>query len=130
MEAFAAAAFAAGLLGGVHCVGMCGGIVGALSAGSRGPLWRRCPAVEATMGIALGGIPVHEAEGERLVSERVQEDQPHDRMHRVEMRLGRVDEQRDGQPAPSKGDVGQRAEKPEPSGRLPLPRLYQHETKQ
>ena len=26
-------AFAAGLLGGVHCIGMCGGIVGALSFG-------------------------------------------------------------------------------------------------
>jgi len=38
-----AAAFLVGLLGGVHCVGMCGGIVGALSlgarrAGSSGPL--------------------------------------------------------------------------------------------
>jgi sulfite exporter TauE/SafE len=41
MQALAAAAFAAGLLGGVHCIGMCGGIVGALSAGSRGPLARR-----------------------------------------------------------------------------------------
>ena len=29
------AAFLAGLLGGVHCVGMCGGIVGALSFGAR-----------------------------------------------------------------------------------------------
>jgi hypothetical protein len=47
MEAFAAAAFAAGLLGGVHCIGMCGGIVGALSAGSRGPLWRRLAAFNA-----------------------------------------------------------------------------------
>ena len=47
MEAFAAAAFAAGLLGGVHCVGMCGGIVGALSAGSRGPAWRRLAAFNA-----------------------------------------------------------------------------------
>lgn len=44
MQAWAAAAFAAGLLGGVHCVGMCGGIVGALSAGSRGPAWRRLAA--------------------------------------------------------------------------------------
>ena len=32
MEAQFAAAFVIGLLGGVHCVGMCGGIVGALSA--------------------------------------------------------------------------------------------------
>lgn len=47
MEALAAAAFAAGLLGGVHCVGMCGGIVGALSAGSTGPLWRRLAAFNA-----------------------------------------------------------------------------------
>ena len=44
MQAWAAAAFAAGLLGGVHCVGMCGGIVGALSAGSSGPAWRRLAA--------------------------------------------------------------------------------------
>ena len=31
------AAFAAGLLGGVHCLGMCGGIVGALTLGLEGP---------------------------------------------------------------------------------------------
>jgi sulfite exporter TauE/SafE len=31
------AALAAGLLGGVHCAGMCGGIVGSLSAAARGP---------------------------------------------------------------------------------------------
>jgi uncharacterized protein len=37
MSSLAAAAFAAGLLGGVHCVGMCGGIVGSLSAAARGP---------------------------------------------------------------------------------------------
>lgn len=37
MSALAAAAFAAGLLGGVHCAGMCGGIVGSLSAAARGP---------------------------------------------------------------------------------------------
>ena len=47
MEALAGAAFAAGLLGGVHCVGMCGGIVGALSAGSQGPAWRRLAAFNA-----------------------------------------------------------------------------------
>jgi sulfite exporter TauE/SafE len=35
------AAFAAGLLGGVHCAGMCGGIVGSLSASSRGPVVSR-----------------------------------------------------------------------------------------
>jgi len=44
MEGLAAAAFAAGLLGGVHCVGMCGGIAGALSAGSTGALPRRLAA--------------------------------------------------------------------------------------
>jgi len=33
VEAQFAAAFLIGLLGGVHCVGMCGGIVGALVAG-------------------------------------------------------------------------------------------------
>ena len=32
-----AAAFAAGLLGGVHCAGMCGGIAASLAAGARGP---------------------------------------------------------------------------------------------
>ncbi|MCG5500135.1 sulfite exporter TauE/SafE family protein [Ectothiorhodospira lacustris] len=31
------AAFVIGLLGGVHCIGMCGGIVGALTLGIRGP---------------------------------------------------------------------------------------------
>ena len=37
MEGFYAAAFAAGLLGGVHCAGMCGGIAAMLAAGTRGP---------------------------------------------------------------------------------------------
>jgi sulfite exporter TauE/SafE len=41
MSALAAAAFAAGLLGGVHCAGMCGGIVGSLSAAARGPALAR-----------------------------------------------------------------------------------------
>ena len=41
MEALAAAAFAAGLLGGVHCAGMCGGIVGTLALQSRGALLAR-----------------------------------------------------------------------------------------
>jgi uncharacterized protein len=39
-----AAAFAVGVLGGVHCLGMCGGIVGAISlshAGSQSPAWPR-----------------------------------------------------------------------------------------
>lgn len=44
MEALAAAAFGAGLLGGVHCAGMCGGIAGALAAASRGTPWRRIAA--------------------------------------------------------------------------------------
>lgn len=38
------AAFAVGVLGGVHCLGMCGGIVGAISlshAGSESPAWPR-----------------------------------------------------------------------------------------
>jgi len=39
--ALAAAAFAAGLLGGVHCAGMCGGVVAGLAAGARGPLLTR-----------------------------------------------------------------------------------------
>ena len=37
MSPLAAAALAAGLLGGVHCAGMCGGIVGSLAAAARGP---------------------------------------------------------------------------------------------
>ena len=37
----AAAAFAAGLLGGVHCAGMCGGIAASLSAAARGPALAR-----------------------------------------------------------------------------------------
>lgn len=41
MEALAAAAFTAGLLGGVHCMGMCGGIAAALGAASSGPSLRR-----------------------------------------------------------------------------------------
>jgi sulfite exporter TauE/SafE len=47
MEAFAAAAFTAGLLGGVHCIGMCGGVAGALAATARGPAWRRVAAFNA-----------------------------------------------------------------------------------
>jgi sulfite exporter TauE/SafE len=41
MEPLAAAAFVAGLLGGVHCAGMCGGVVGGLSASARGPALAR-----------------------------------------------------------------------------------------
>ena len=41
MPPLAAAAFAAGLLGGVHCAGMCGGIVGTLALEARGPVWDR-----------------------------------------------------------------------------------------
>ena len=37
MEPMLAAAFAAGLLGGVHCAGMCGGVVAALSMSATGP---------------------------------------------------------------------------------------------
>ena len=47
MPALAVAAFTAGLLGGVHCVGMCGGISGALGAGSTGRLPRRLAAFHA-----------------------------------------------------------------------------------
>jgi len=39
----AASAFVVGLLGGVHCVGMCGGIVGALSLGMPGQQATRWP---------------------------------------------------------------------------------------
>jgi uncharacterized protein len=41
MQSLALAAFVAGLLGGVHCAGMCGGIVGGLSAASQGPVAAR-----------------------------------------------------------------------------------------
>ncbi|HXZ49422.1 MAG TPA: sulfite exporter TauE/SafE family protein [Usitatibacter sp.] len=41
MPALVAAALAAGLLGGVHCVGMCGGIVGTLALEARGPALAR-----------------------------------------------------------------------------------------
>ena len=41
MGSLAAAAFVAGLLGGVHCAGMCGGIVGTLALQARGPLLAR-----------------------------------------------------------------------------------------
>ncbi len=41
MSQLATAAFAAGLLGGVHCVGMCGGIVGTLALEGRGPALAR-----------------------------------------------------------------------------------------
>ena len=37
MQSLATAALVAGLLGGVHCAGMCGGIAASLSAASRGP---------------------------------------------------------------------------------------------
>ena len=47
MSALAAAALVAGLLGGVHCIGMCGGIAGALSAAARGPALRRQAAFNA-----------------------------------------------------------------------------------
>ena len=47
MGALAAAAFAAGLLGGVHCAGMCGGVVAGLAAGARGPLLPRQVAFNA-----------------------------------------------------------------------------------
>lgn len=39
--ALLATALVAGLLGGVHCAGMCGGIVASLAAGSSGPLLAR-----------------------------------------------------------------------------------------
>jgi sulfite exporter TauE/SafE len=43
----ALAAFFAGLLGGVHCAGMCGGIAAALAAASRGPAIARQAAFNA-----------------------------------------------------------------------------------
>ena len=63
MQPLVAAAFAAGLLGGVHCAGMCGGIVGSLSMAARGPAWSRQLAFNggriasyALAGAAVGGL--------------------------------------------------------------------------
>ena len=63
MESLVAAAFAAGLMGGVHCMGMCGGVAGALAAASRGPAWRRQAAFHvgrigsyATAGAVAGSL--------------------------------------------------------------------------
>jgi len=57
------AAFAAGLLGGVHCAGMCGGIAASLSASARGPALPRQLgfnagriASYAVAGAAAGGL--------------------------------------------------------------------------
>ena len=62
MSSLAAAAFAAGLLGGVHCAGMCGGIAASLSASARGPALPRQLAFNAgrisaysIAGAAVGG---------------------------------------------------------------------------
>ncbi|HEX6635611.1 MAG TPA: sulfite exporter TauE/SafE family protein [Usitatibacter sp.] len=57
MPPLAAAAFAAGLLGGVHCVGMCGGIVGTLALEARGPALARQAAYN------LGRIGAYSAAG-------------------------------------------------------------------
>jgi len=57
MGALAAAALVAGFLGGVHCIGMCGGIAGALSAAARGPALRRQAA------FSLGRIASYTAAG-------------------------------------------------------------------
>ena len=59
MEAQFAAAFLIGLLGGVHCVGMCGGIVGALTV--QAP--RRRPAWELHLAYSAGRIASYAAAG-------------------------------------------------------------------
>lgn len=63
MGTLAAAALVAGFLGGVHCIGMCGGIAGALSAAARGPALRRQAAFNfgriasyAAAGALAGGL--------------------------------------------------------------------------
>ena len=63
MGALAAAALVAGFLGGVHCIGMCGGIAGSLSAAARGPALRRQAAFNlgrigtyAVAGALAGGL--------------------------------------------------------------------------
>jgi sulfite exporter TauE/SafE len=71
MPGLAAAALFAGLLGGVHCAGMCGGIVGSLSAAARGPVLSRQLAFNAgrvgsyalagSIAGALGALARHSA---------------------------------------------------------------------
>ena len=63
MMALASAALAAGLLGGVHCAGMCGGIVGSLSIAAQGPALARQLAFNsgriasyATAGMLVGAL--------------------------------------------------------------------------
>ena len=78
MEGLAAAALAAGLLGGVHCAGMCGGIAASLSAAAGGaPLARQLAfnagriasyaaagaAVGAMSGLLQAGGPVAAVQG-------------------------------------------------------------------
>jgi hypothetical protein len=55
----AAAAFAVGLLGGVHCLGMCGGIATALSSASSGAM----PAWQLRLGYNLGRISSYAVAG-------------------------------------------------------------------
>ena len=79
----AAAALAAGFLGGVHCAGMCGGIAASLSAATRGPTIPRQlafnfgriasyaaagGAVGASSGALLGAGPVLAAQTAMLVA--------------------------------------------------------------
>lgn len=53
-----AAVFVVGLLGGVHCIGMCGGVVTALSAGSRTP-----PSWPVQLSFNFGRIAVYALAG-------------------------------------------------------------------
>ncbi len=73
MQALAAAAFAAGLLGGVHCAGMCGGIVAALSLQARGPLLGRQLAFNGgrIASYVAAGIAVGAAGGLALMADAV-----------------------------------------------------------
>jgi len=85
MEAIVAA-FAAGLLGGIHCIGMCGGIAGALGCGAKGSPWPRLLlfnagriasySVAGGIAGAMGGIaillgPVHTARTVLFVAAQV-----------------------------------------------------------
>ena len=73
-----AAVFVVGLLGGVHCIGMCGGVVTALSAGSRTPPswpvqfsfnfgWMRSVAGAMVLGLGLYGLAHAGIAGQRAV---------------------------------------------------------------
>lgn len=61
MSTLATSALVMGLLGGVHCAAMCGGIVGALNARPRDPVRVRHDGAAAVAVPLLGQLPLHAA---------------------------------------------------------------------